>query len=192
MDLRGKPKSGKTTGGRSREPIHYILGITEIGERLQKREKLNGGNVLVWVLTKTIDQIIYLYITDLVSLAWAILPCIENGIPAPETNKDCVAPVEKVDYSSYTQRQNSHGRGLAIGFCQRRQQMKADEGCGTKRWEVVKVVGVANDIGPMLKKDCNLQICVQCIYEVDGTHSQYDSNLKELVPGLLLYPDFLI
>ena len=25
MDLRGKPKSGKTTGGGSREPIHYIL-----------------------------------------------------------------------------------------------------------------------------------------------------------------------
>ena len=84
------------------------------------------------------------------------------------------------------------GRGLAIGFCQRRKQMKADEGCGTKRWEVVKVVVVANDIGAMLKKDCNLQICVQCIYEVDGTRSQYDSNLKELVPGLLLYPDFLI
>ena len=36
------------------------------------------------------------------------MPCIENGIPAPGTNKDCVAPVEKVDYSSYTQRQNSH------------------------------------------------------------------------------------
>ncbi|KAL4556130.1 hypothetical protein LXL04_038773 [Taraxacum kok-saghyz] len=73
-DLRGKPKSGKTTSGGSREPIHYILGITEIGERLQKREKLNGGNILVWVLTKTIDQIIYLYITDLVSLV--ICSCV--------------------------------------------------------------------------------------------------------------------
>ncbi|KAL4579582.1 hypothetical protein LXL04_015735 [Taraxacum kok-saghyz] len=41
--------------------------------------------------------------------------------------------------------------------------MKADEGCGTKRWEVVKVVVVANDIGAMLKKDCNLKICAMLV-----------------------------
>ncbi|KAL4567144.1 hypothetical protein LXL04_022718 [Taraxacum kok-saghyz] len=53
-DLRGKPKSEKTTGGRSRESIHYILRVLQnIGEGLQKSEReLNGRNVLVWVLTK--------------------------------------------------------------------------------------------------------------------------------------------
>ncbi|KAL4588866.1 hypothetical protein LXL04_001763 [Taraxacum kok-saghyz] len=38
-DLHGKPKSGKTTGSGSREPIHYILGMLQRLERDYKKER---------------------------------------------------------------------------------------------------------------------------------------------------------
>ncbi|KAL4555808.1 hypothetical protein LXL04_038436 [Taraxacum kok-saghyz] len=54
MNLRGKPKSGKTTGGGSREPIHYILECyKDLRERLQKERALHGGNGLGLVFNQT-------------------------------------------------------------------------------------------------------------------------------------------
>ena len=65
MDLRGKPKSGKTTGGGSREPIHYILECYRDRREITKGERATwwkcfgfGFNQTRKLHTNTIDRMI--------------------------------------------------------------------------------------------------------------------------------------